>query len=143
MPEEAVGGDDGEFETKDAAAVTLYKVSDAGGSLNVEPISTKPFRQDMLKTEVSARVYYLYSRAKIFYNYFLRRIALFWTLVPVFMRGSAKAPPNKKSPRLWNVPKVILEKRYIYTFHAKLYEFCLRLYPNQKIPDLDGSASAN
>lgn len=53
VPDEAVGGDDGEFETKDAAAVALYKVSDAGGSLNVEPISTKPFRQDMLKTEVS------------------------------------------------------------------------------------------
>lgn len=53
VPEEAVGGDDGEFETKDAAAVMLYKVSDSAGSLKVDPISTKPFSQDMLKTEVS------------------------------------------------------------------------------------------
>lgn len=53
VPEEAAGEDDDAFETKDAATVTLYKVSDAGGSLQVEPISTKPFRQEMLNSEVN------------------------------------------------------------------------------------------
>lgn len=53
VPEETAGEDDEAFETNDAAAVTLYKVSDAGGSLQVEPISTKPFKQEMLNTEVN------------------------------------------------------------------------------------------
>lgn len=56
VPEETVGEDDGAFETKDAAAVTLYKVTDAGGSLKVETISTKPIRQEMLKSEVNLSV---------------------------------------------------------------------------------------
>lgn len=53
VPEESSSEDDAEFETKDAAAVTLYKVSDAAGALQVDTISAKPIRQDMLKTEVS------------------------------------------------------------------------------------------
>lgn len=51
VPEETAGEDDAAFETKDATAVTLYKVSDAGGSLQVDPISTRPIKQEMLKTE--------------------------------------------------------------------------------------------
>lgn len=51
VPEEAAGEDDAAFETKDAAAVTLYKVSDASGSLQIDAISTKPLKQEMLKTE--------------------------------------------------------------------------------------------
>lgn len=79
VPDETTADDDAAFENKDAAAVTLYKVyfahnlkyqinqsafhllitfseqvSDAGGSLNVETISTKPIRQEMLKSEVMA-----------------------------------------------------------------------------------------
>lgn len=53
VPEENADEEDGAFETNDAAAVTLYKVSDAGGSLKVEPISTRPLRQEMLNTDVS------------------------------------------------------------------------------------------
>jgi Gelsolin repeat len=51
VPEEAVGGDDQEFEQKEAGTTTLYKVSDAGGSLQVDTIGTKPLKQEMLKTE--------------------------------------------------------------------------------------------
>lgn len=58
VPEEAAGEDDAQFETIDAAAVTLYKVSDAGGSLKVETIATKPIRQEFLKTEVVYSILY-------------------------------------------------------------------------------------
>lgn len=51
VPEETTSEDDAEFETKDAAAVTLYKVSDANGQLQVDTISQKPIRQEFLKTE--------------------------------------------------------------------------------------------
>lgn len=53
VPDESTSDDDAAFETKDAAAVTLYKVTDAAGSLKVETISTKPIHQDMLKSEVN------------------------------------------------------------------------------------------
>lgn len=52
VPEDTTADEDGAFETKDAAAVTLYKVSDSDGSLKVDTISTKPIRQEMLKSEV-------------------------------------------------------------------------------------------
>lgn len=51
MPDESAAEEDAIFESRDAAAVTLYKVSDAGGSLQVDTISTKPIRQEMLKSE--------------------------------------------------------------------------------------------
>ncbi|XP_055323239.1 gelsolin isoform X2 [Sitodiplosis mosellana] len=51
VPEDSTAEEDAAFETSDAAAVTLYKVTDAGGSLKVETISTKPIRQEMLKSE--------------------------------------------------------------------------------------------
>ncbi|XP_031633073.1 gelsolin [Contarinia nasturtii] len=51
VPEESTSEDDAAFETKDAAAVTLYKVTDSAGTLKVETISTKPIRQEMLKSE--------------------------------------------------------------------------------------------
>lgn len=53
VPDESAADEDAAFETKDANAVTLYKVSDAAGSLKVDTISTKPIRQEMLKSEVS------------------------------------------------------------------------------------------
>lgn len=56
VPEESAGEDDGAFETKDSATVTLYKVSDDGGSLRVEPISSRPLTQSMLNTEVKLDV---------------------------------------------------------------------------------------
>lgn len=52
VPEESEGEDDGAFEKRDTAAITLYKVSDDGGSLQVAPISTRPLTQAMLATEV-------------------------------------------------------------------------------------------
>lgn len=51
VPDDSTAEEDGAFETKDAAGVTLYKVTDAAGSLKVETISTKPIRQEMLKSE--------------------------------------------------------------------------------------------
>lgn len=53
VPEESTAEEDAAFETKDAAAVTLYKVTDSAGSLQVDTISTKPIRQEMLKSEVN------------------------------------------------------------------------------------------
>ncbi|XP_037946730.1 gelsolin-like isoform X1 [Teleopsis dalmanni] len=50
VPEESTAEEDGAFETADANAVTLYKVTDATGTLKIEPISTKPLRQEMLDT---------------------------------------------------------------------------------------------
>lgn len=51
VPDESAAEEDAVFETRDAAAVTLYKVSDAAGNLQVDTISTKPIRQEMLKSE--------------------------------------------------------------------------------------------
>lgn len=53
VPEDTTAEEDSAFETKDEAAVTLYKVSDSSGSLKVDTISTKPIRQEMLRSEVS------------------------------------------------------------------------------------------
>lgn len=53
VPEDSTAEEDSAFETKDAAGVTLYKVTDAAGSLQVETISTKPIRQEMLKSDVN------------------------------------------------------------------------------------------
>ncbi|XP_030371447.1 gelsolin [Scaptodrosophila lebanonensis] len=50
VPEETTADEDGAFERTDAAAVTLYKVSDASGNLKVDPIAQKPLRQAMLDT---------------------------------------------------------------------------------------------
>lgn len=51
VPEEDSAEDDATFEANHADGVTLYKVSDASGSLLVESISTRPIKQEMLKTE--------------------------------------------------------------------------------------------
>ncbi|XP_075227987.1 actin depolymerizing venom protein gelsolin 1-like [Lycorma delicatula] len=51
VPDETKGGDDQEFESKQDATVTLYKVSDAGGKLVSEKISQKPLSQNMLVTD--------------------------------------------------------------------------------------------
>lgn len=57
VPDESTSEDDSDFETRDANAVTLYKVSDAAGTLQVDTISAKPIRQEMLKREVCQRIY--------------------------------------------------------------------------------------
>lgn len=62
VPEESTADEDAAFETKDAAAVTLYKVSDSAGSLQVDTISTKPIRQEMLKSEVSVDCVFMFCR---------------------------------------------------------------------------------
>lgn len=53
VPDESTDEEDGAFETADIKAVTLYKVSDASGSLEIEKISEKPLRQEMLSTDDS------------------------------------------------------------------------------------------
>ena len=50
VPEESAAEEDAAFETSDANSVTLYKVTDSSGSLKIEPIATKPLRQEMLDT---------------------------------------------------------------------------------------------
>lgn len=50
VPEESAAEEDSAFETTDANSVTLHKVTDSTGTLKIEPISTKPLRQEMLDT---------------------------------------------------------------------------------------------
>lgn len=112
------GDDDGAFENKDAAAVTLYKVTDAGGSLNVETISTKPIRQEMLKSEVITVDFkhkkthtehdsVIYRSYSVFVGF---RTASFWIRAPLFTCGLAVRLLNKKSRNRLSVPKV----RFVY-----------------------------
>lgn len=50
VPEESAGGDDQEFEASQERAVTLYRVSDASGRIEVTKVGTKPFQQSALDT---------------------------------------------------------------------------------------------
>ncbi|KAI8044788.1 gelsolin isoform X1 [Drosophila gunungcola] len=50
VPEESTADEDGAFERTDAAAVSLYKVSDASGKLQVDAVAQKPLTQAMLDT---------------------------------------------------------------------------------------------
>ncbi|CAO1441408.1 unnamed protein product [Diamesa hyperborea] len=50
VPDESTSEDDEAFERSDESGVALYTVSDASGSLKVEPIATKPLKQEMLNT---------------------------------------------------------------------------------------------
>ncbi|BFF88889.1 gelsolin [Drosophila madeirensis] len=50
VPEESTAEEDSAFERADAAAVTLYKVSDASGKLQVDTVAQKPLTQAMLDT---------------------------------------------------------------------------------------------
>lgn len=47
VPDETAGGDDTEFE-KTSNAITLYRVSDASGSLQITPIAQKPLESSSL-----------------------------------------------------------------------------------------------
>lgn len=51
IPEEAVGGDDQEFERQEEQATKLYRVQDSSN----EPVlvAQRPLRQEMLDTNVS------------------------------------------------------------------------------------------
>ncbi|GAB0094218.1 Gelsolin [Sergentomyia squamirostris] len=51
VPDESAGEDDETFERNEERSVTLYKVSDASGQLQVDPVSQKPLKQEFLKTE--------------------------------------------------------------------------------------------
>lgn len=50
VPDESAGGDDDLFEKSQEKQIALYKVSDASGSIKVEPLSEKPLLQAMLNT---------------------------------------------------------------------------------------------
>lgn len=50
VPDESTAEDDETFERSDERGVTLYTVSDASGTLKVDPIATKPLKQEMLNT---------------------------------------------------------------------------------------------
>lgn len=51
VPDESTSEDDEAFEAQEERSVTLYKVSDASGKLQVDTVAQRPLRQDMLKTE--------------------------------------------------------------------------------------------
>lgn len=57
MPEKSENDDD--FEKKDVASSSLYKVSDASGELKVEEIASGTIHQDMLVTDVSENIFSL------------------------------------------------------------------------------------
>lgn len=50
VADETDGGDDVEFETKQEATVTLYRVSDASGEMTMDKVGEKPLHQDMLNS---------------------------------------------------------------------------------------------
>ncbi|KRT78520.1 hypothetical protein AMK59_6774, partial [Oryctes borbonicus] len=50
IPDESVAGSDDEFESDEERTVTLYKVSDSTGSIQITPISSKPLKQAYLDT---------------------------------------------------------------------------------------------
>lgn len=50
VPDETAGGDDEQFESSQERVVTLYRVSDASGRVEVTKISSKPFQQSALDT---------------------------------------------------------------------------------------------
>lgn len=50
IPDESAGGDDEEFETSQEKVVTLYRVSDASGRMEVSKVSSKPLQQSVLDT---------------------------------------------------------------------------------------------
>ncbi|XP_017785495.1 PREDICTED: gelsolin, cytoplasmic [Nicrophorus vespilloides] len=50
VPDESAGGDDEQFEKQQEHVVTLYKVSDASGTLETTEIGQKPLLQSMLDT---------------------------------------------------------------------------------------------
>jgi gelsolin len=52
VPEDNTAPQDASYESKDASGVTLYKVSDASKKLQVTPLSQKPYKQEMLDTNV-------------------------------------------------------------------------------------------
>ena len=60
VPEES-NVDDSQSEVADDRAVTLYKISDASGSLQVSEVSGMPLAQEMLNPEV---IIYLISDQK-------------------------------------------------------------------------------
>lgn len=50
VPDESTSEDDDTFEKADERATTLYLVSDASGTLKIDPVSQKPLKQEMLST---------------------------------------------------------------------------------------------
>ncbi|XP_060516326.1 gelsolin-like [Cylas formicarius] len=48
VPEESAGGDDQQFETNEERIVTLYRVSDASGKLQVTPVGQRPLEASLL-----------------------------------------------------------------------------------------------
>lgn len=52
VPDESVGGDDDAFERNEERVVSLYKVSDSNGKMEVQKVAEKPLKQEMLNNEV-------------------------------------------------------------------------------------------
>lgn len=48
VPDESAGGDDAKFETSEESAAHLYRISDASGSLRVEPVGSRPLEPSLL-----------------------------------------------------------------------------------------------
>lgn len=50
VPDESTGGDDEQFESKQERTVTLHRVSDSSGRMQIQQIGQKPLRQSQLDT---------------------------------------------------------------------------------------------
>lgn len=48
VPEDSAGGDDAEFETSEESSVSLYRVSDASGTMNIDKVAQKPLEASLL-----------------------------------------------------------------------------------------------
>lgn len=48
MPDESAGGDDEQFESNQEKVVTLYRVSDASGKMQVSKVASRPLQQSAL-----------------------------------------------------------------------------------------------
>lgn len=70
LPEE-VKGEDEAFERDADTTVSLYKVSDASGALQVDKVGEKPLEQNLLKTDVSFAEF-LMKRPLALLCYFLK-----------------------------------------------------------------------
>lgn len=83
VADEKAGGDDEAFESTEAKCIKLYRVSDAGGSVQVTEVGEKPLSHDLLDTNVSVctEIYTGFCTNRILrYNFLLSLLILIYHL---------------------------------------------------------------
>lgn len=145
VPDESAAEEDESFERKDAASVTLYKVSDSAGSLQVDTISTKPIRQEMLKSEVSAIFSYFALFSTICKRCFHLSQDCFildtGTAIYVWVgRGATQAEKTQSITRAQS-ESIKMCKLFVFVFFNEIcFVFRCRLHSDQEVPELDSSS---